>query len=298
MFPPRFRLPLSNLAAFAVGAGLAAAWILGREPANAEKARAAETDTRPRLVSATPSDSTGRPPAWKSKSGSEKTPPSSGTAVKDDLEESEIMLRGMHAQLRHQARSKVLQLAYRLGLDDNQWASLQAEVLADLDAPGVVAIPFDPEGLVEAMVIRMAMDLLTDPQREQLARYRESRRRAETELHALAETNDIARVIELTEEQRSALIQKFADRHISIDEFDEFIHYGEPIDTKATAADGTPTTVFITESRIEMPVFAYRNSWLADILSEDQLANFRMFQAKQRELEKLKEDEMRATEEE
>lgn len=39
-------------------------------------------------------------------------------------------------------------------------------------------------------------------------------------------------------------------------EFDEFIHYGVPIDVSAVSELGTPTTIVLTESNIETPVFS------------------------------------------
>lgn len=38
-------------------------------------------------------------------------------------------------------------------------------------------------------------------------------------------------------------------------EFEGFINYGSPIDTKGIEVFGTPSTVVLTESRIEEPVF-------------------------------------------
>jgi general secretion pathway protein D len=41
-------------------------------------------------------------------------------------------------------------------------------------------------------------------------------------------------------------------------EFEGFINYGSPINTGAINAAGVPTTVILTENRIEQPVFATR----------------------------------------
>ena len=296
MIPPRLRLPLSSLAAFALGVGLAATWFLGREPADPEKARALETGTTPRLVAATSSEAAGRPKPWKMKFGADQPPSSTQAAVDEDLEESETIRRGLRAQFRHQARSEALELTYLLGLDPTQADGFLTALLRDADTR---LNGLSPPWLTNSGTAWLESNLSPE-QKAAHRRYRESKRRAETERQALEETNEIARAMELTEEQRAALIQKFADTHISIDEFTEFIHYGEPIDTKATAADGTPTTVVITESRIEMPVFSHphRQPWLAEILTEDQLATYREFQAQQRELERLMQEEMRATEDE
>ncbi|MFM7182687.1 MAG: hypothetical protein ACKO2G_14645 [Verrucomicrobiales bacterium] len=102
----------------------------------------------------------------------------------------------------------------------------------------------------------------------------------------------------LTEEQRAAVIQKFADSYVETDEFEEFISYGEPIDMTAINNVETPATVVITESRIEMPVFSRRDNWLEEILTEDQLASYVEFQQKQWELETLLTEEMGAVEKE
>ncbi|WP_256199569.1 hypothetical protein [Verrucomicrobium spinosum] len=43
-----------------------------------------------------------------------------------------------------------------------------------------------------------------------------------------------------------------------VTEFEGFINYGSPINTASTDALGNPTTVTLTENRIEQPVFSTR----------------------------------------
>lgn len=136
------------------------------------------------------------------------------------------------------------------------------------------------------------------PNKKKHLRFRESKRQEKREQYALENTKAITRTVNLTEEQRAAVIQKFADSYVETDEFEEFISYGEPIDMTAINNVETPATVVITESRIEMPVFSRRDNWLEEILTEDQLASYVEFQQKQWELETLLTEEMGAVEKE
>lgn len=296
MIPPQLRLPLSSLAAFALGVGLTAAWFQVREPGasavpviekvNHSDSQAARNGTNP------------HPTPWKTKSNPTEARNTPEPPPTDLPEDEETIRRELRAQIRHQARVEAHEFSARLGLDPVQTEQFLAAKLQDAETR-IEALDPKPwhAWWVDVQAGAWLKENLTAQQKETYKAYQRHLLREEAEQHALTETNGIARAIQLTEEQRAALMRKFAETHISIGEFSDFIHFGEPIDMLATSFDG-PTTVVITESRIEMPVFSDRRTWLSDILSEDQLATYREFQAQQRELERLMQEEMRAPEEE
>ena len=300
MIPPRLRLPLSSLAAFALGVGLTAAWFQRGDSAPPEEP--AIPQGRQSEGEAAHGKSAPRPTPWKPKSA----PPDSRSAAEGTTanlpEEEENIRRGLRAQFRHEARIDAHTIAARLGLDPGQTEEFLAARLEDAETRFEA---LDPKPGSDAWWLGtkgdtwLALNLTT----EQKLAYETCQRdlhREEADRHALAETSMIARVVELTEEQRAALQRKFAESYIPIELPDcvEFLTYGEPINVEATDSADAPTNVVITESRIEMPVFTGRQPWLSEILTAGQLATYRAFQEKQRELERLNGEEMRVAEEE
>lgn len=58
----------------------------------------------------------------------------------------------------------------------------------------------------------------------------------------------------------AAVVRKVQANRVSIAEFEGFINYGSPIKAVSPELLGTPTTLVLTESRIEQPVFSTRAS--------------------------------------
>jgi hypothetical protein len=297
MFPPRFRFPLSNLAAFALGAGLTAAWFQrGDSAPPVEPAMPRKTQSDGEIAR----NGTGpMPKPWKTKSSSAGAR-SAEEGIRAPLPEVvEKIRREFRAQSRHAARIRAHEISVRLGLDPDQTEQFLAATLQDAETR---VRPSDEDRMLsfshEFRGHAWLKANLTDQQKHAYEAYQRDLQREEADRHALTEANGIARMVELTEEQRAALLRKFAESHIPMEfvDFSDFLTYGEPIAAEATDSAGAPTNVVITESRIEMPVFTGRQPWLSEILTEDQLATYREFQEKQRELERLKEEEMRGME--
>lgn len=238
---------------------------------------------------------------WKTKSHPTETAQTVESTSQGLAEEEEKMKRRILAQFRHQVRMEAHTIASRLGLDSRQTEEFLTARLQDLESD---LRPSDTESISSyslAIHGKAWLDAnLTTDQKQAYEVYQLDLLRGEAERNAITKTNEIASVIELTVDQRTALIQKFTENHVSfsfdaVEVFPDFISYGEPIAQAATTSD-VPKTLVITESRIELPVFTKRSPWLSDILTKDQLATYADFQAKRRELQMLKDEEMRSLE--
>ncbi|MFM7182688.1 MAG: hypothetical protein ACKO2G_14650 [Verrucomicrobiales bacterium] len=133
MFLPRLRIPLSSLAALALGAGLTAIWFLAPDTADPEKLRAAEAGTDPQVTAATASETSGQTAPWKTKSVAKDAEPTAQKPPVEEFADMESVRRSMRAQLRYQARNEALELTYRLELDPKQAEGLLASTLTEAE---------------------------------------------------------------------------------------------------------------------------------------------------------------------
>lgn len=289
-----------SLAGFALGVGLTTAWLGHRTSASATPGHGESASVA--SVNGSFGESEPPPRPWKAKPRSSEQPRkgASPDAPTEDPAENRPLHEGLRAWLHHQARLETLELATRLGLTPAQMEEFLAVRLADIEGPGGGSQALDsPRIGVLGLCGRSRTWLelnLTSEQKLVQERYEQVLVREGHERYAGEKLGEISRVIDLTEEQREALRLRLlleAPSGPTNVEFEDFIHYGEPIE--AAPAGGVPTNVVITESRIEMPVFSRRDPWLSEILAADQLAAYRAYESKRRELESLWEEEMRKT---
>ena len=202
-----FRPLLFHLAAFAVGAGLTAAWHFQKEsfsaPGAATEAAAPSPGSKPSQAAESP-DFTNQvqPGSTIPERDDGTTDPQMAQEMEESLTPDEL------AEARRYRRLEILELSLRLGLNPAQSSDLEATSLRGIHSPST-----SKDWLVgDNPVPRWMKENLTTGQTQAYSRYLEDIKREMPEAQALEELHRMDSLFELTDEQRSTFLERETSR--------------------------------------------------------------------------------------
>jgi hypothetical protein len=268
MIMPRIKLLLAMVTGFTLGVALCAAWFMARQPPAPPPAAISPQGNLTGEASPPRAESAALP--WRNREVKRESRPGGHEAEVENPEEAELLQRRILALRNHEARTRALELSSRLGLGPDETASLEAMLLKE-GSDGILEIP--------SVIDTWSKANLTEQQAQSYARYKESRRKDEAEAKALEEVHEMAKSVDLSEEQRDAIFKKKFGFYLQLAEYGTRVFTSPIVESRMDEA-------VITESRIAMPVFGTRFD--DDILTEAQAIAYRQFNRKERELEELK----------
>ncbi len=205
--PVKLRSLLSNLAAFALGAGLAVTWHLNGDEADPPQVKSisgserGKTETRNEGFREPAAGADSDEMASATDEESEADAPSSALRLTTSSPMYSPGSPGFAAEQRRNRRLEILELTLRLDLSPDQSAELEAVALRDFESPS------DPWAwLLGGRSHEKWLDENLSPaQAASYSRYLLSKQTESAELIALERVHRMASVLELTPEQRFAL---------------------------------------------------------------------------------------------